>query len=132
MCNENLLDNLWNQLNAHAAYNTPDNIRQTEFTIQAINQNPDSITISPQNITISKQAFLAALSHLTGNHHTQGNPCQIRSSNTPKKAGPLCQAARKVNNNVRCINYILPILAAAGIVGINGKRPNTTWLMQNP
>jgi len=91
--------------------------------------NANQIEISPQNITVSRAALAEAVHYLRAHNHYAQNPCQIRSNNTPRLSGPLCSASRGVNANVRCINYILPLLSAADVVGISGQRPNTTWLL---
>ena len=95
--------------------------------------NQDVIKITPQNINISRAAFLAALHYLHEyqRNHGVNTPCPISSNNDQEKAGALCVAARNQNGNTRCINYILPILGVNDLVSIDGsRRPNTTWLNQ--
>jgi hypothetical protein len=108
---------------------TPDNVRGRRYSITQI--TPNSIVITTQFVTqipISRNAFCDALYYLRVNRNNAGNPCEIRSSNNRHLAGPLCRASRNVNRNVRCINYILLILARGNLVGINGGLPcNTTW-----
>lgn len=107
-------------------YRTPDKFRGKEFVIDKA--TPHSIFIVPQRISINKEAFLKTVEYLRHNHHTENNPAKILSNNDPKLSGPLCKVSRDMNKNVRCINYIIPILRAKGIVGFNAERPNTTWI----
>jgi hypothetical protein len=105
-------------------------LRGANFSISNINN--DSLEITTRNgsiVEISKNAFVDVVHYLNNNNHNQNNQCQIKSSNNPEIAGPLCRISRQYNNNVRCINYILPILAEYGIVGIGPNRPNKTWLL---
>ena len=129
MCNdcERKIDEVWRELRSGQTFRTPDFLRGVNFFLNHINN--DYWIINPQNIQISKEAFINTFHYLKSNDHYENNPCEIRSSNNPENAGPLCRTARRVNNNVRCINYILPILAEYEIVGINSNRPNKTWLL---
>jgi len=120
------IDGVWTHLGVGQSYETPDAIAHVPFAISRLDAN--SIQISPQGITITHDAFSDALHYLRANRHDQHNPCEIGSNDDPALAGPLCIAARARNANVRCINYILPILAVLDIVGIGSARPNTTWV----
>ena len=126
LCNP-LIQVSWNNLAVSHQYRTPDNQAGANFTI--VRLTPTEIIIAPQNITISRASFDAAIHYLRHHNHYQNNPCRIASNNSPNLSGPLCSVARGANNNVRSINYILPVLAASNIVGINGRRPNTTWIL---
>jgi hypothetical protein len=42
--------------------------------------------------------------------------------------GPLDEATRIHSGGTMVIPYIVPILAATGIVGLSGERPNRVWL----
>ena len=89
-------------------YWTPDLYKGKEFCIEE--KTNQKIKIKPPNISITKESFLATLHYLIQNEYHFKNQCEIRSSNSRKSAGPLCIASRDKNSNVRCINYILPIL----------------------
>jgi hypothetical protein len=130
MCHicENIINEVWRNISVGQRFRTPDLFKGVDFSIQL--KNKDSISIVPQKISISRTAFLKAIHYLRVENHDIDNPCEIRSSNDRKNSGPLCVAARDEKNNVRCINYILPILQKNVIVGINPVRPNTTWLLQ--
>ena len=130
MCNlcDHEIGEIWNNLLPNQIFRTPDTQKGVDFYLERIEN--DQLTINPQNTSISKAAFAVTLHYLRANRHDEHNPCEIRSSNDPASAGPLCLTARGANNNIRCINYILPILAQHHIVGINPRRPNTTWLLQ--
>jgi 2-polyprenyl-6-methoxyphenol hydroxylase-like FAD-dependent oxidoreductase len=132
-CTQNI-NAVFQNLAVGQEFMTPDNQRPANFSISAIGQN--SVTILPQNngLIITREAFESALHYLVENNHTVDHVCEIRSNNLRRDAGPLCIAARDQNRNVRCINYILPILAHNNLVGIDGTRSrahprNTTWLL---
>jgi hypothetical protein len=123
---ENYVQTKWRELLVGQQFRTPDNLNGEPFHISNI--DPTAIRIEPQAIGIAREAFIDTIHHLQQNGYFTGNPCAIGSSNTPAQSGPLCTASRQANDNVRCINYILPILADWGKVGIDGTRPNRTWL----
>jgi hypothetical protein len=114
MCetNDRQISQAWDNLLPNQTFTTPDAQKGVDFSLDRVENY--QMTISPQNITISKAAFIAAVRYLRANGHDQHNPCQIRSSNDPASAGPLCLAVRQANNAIRWINYILPILANIG------------------
>lgn len=122
------IDGVWTHLAAGKEYSTPDGIAPARFSVSRLDAS--AIRIKPQGIAIRREAFSAALHYLREYRHDQHNPCEIRSNNDPALAGPLCSAARMKNANVRCINYVLPILAALGIVSTGPARPNTAWIMR--
>ena len=126
-----LIDSIWSEISKpRTQLFTPDEIKGAEFTI--IESNPTLINIQTSGgsqIGIDKESFHAALHFLLSNGYTPPlKACEIGSSNgTP---GELDRVSRKAGPRV--INYILPILAEAGIVGIDGMRnskhpKNTTW-----
>ena len=121
------IEDIWLDLREGQDYRTPDHNVGEVFTISEVNEN--EICITPQAITISKASFINVLHYLRTNRHFSNNHCEIRSNNDRNQAGPLCIVARDVNNNVRCINYIVPILRNYGLVGISGNQPNSTWLI---
>lgn len=125
-----VIENIWGQIGDLNELFTPDNAARRLFRVIAVNENTVRIeTEGGSLITIHRGAFFEALRYLLENNHTQENPCEIRSSQTAEEAGPLCVTTRMVNSNVRVINYIVPILAAVGVLGVSGRRPNTTWLI---
>jgi hypothetical protein len=125
---EKTIDDMWRKLQVGQTFKTPDLYRGIDFQISK--KDTDQLEISPQNISINKSAFLATVHYLRINDHDMDSPCEIRSSNNRSTAGPLCIAARDQNSNIRCINYILPILQKNVVVGINPVRPNSTWLLR--
>jgi hypothetical protein len=125
---EKIINEVWQKISVGQRFKTPDLYKGADFTIQT--KNKSSISIVPQKISISRAAFLNTIHYLRTENHDINSPCEIRSSNDRKNAGPLCVTARDENNNVRCINYILPILQKNIIVGINPVRPNKTWLLK--
>jgi hypothetical protein len=129
VCTQNI-NAVFQNLAVGQEFRTPDNQKPANFTISTIDQN--SVIILPQSngLAIRREAFEAALHYLVENNHIISHVCEIRSNNSRGDAGPLCRATRDQNSNIRCINYILPILAHNNLVGINGaRRPNTTWLI---
>ena len=126
-----LIDLIWTDIStAGTQLFTPDEIKGAEFTITESNSTQIKIkTCSGSPIIIDKESFHAALHFLLSNGYTSpSKACEIGSSNgTP---GELDRVSRKAGPRV--INYILPILAEAGVVGIDGVRnskhpKNTTW-----
>ncbi len=124
---EKIINIIWPKLQTGKQYTTPDLYKGKDFYIAE--KSNQRIKIAPQNISIKTASFLATLHYLIQNEHYFRNQCEIRSSNSKKTAGPLCLASRDKNSNVRCINYILPILQKFQIVGIDPARPNKTWLI---
>jgi hypothetical protein len=107
---------------------TPDNIKGSPFSIQAVHHPSITITLKSGNLLpIQYDAFFAAMLYLVRNGHSIQSPLPIESNNDPALAGPLCLISRQQNDNVRCINYIIPILANFGYVGFAGQRPNMCW-----
>lgn len=129
MCNlcVEIVNRIWNNLIVGQMFRTPDLYIGKNYQITAIENN--KISIAPQNIKIARESFEKAIHYLKTNEHYVNNPCEIRSNNDRYKAGPLCIASRDANQNVRCINYIVPILQAHRIVEIDSNRPNKTWLI---
>ncbi len=122
------IDGVWSHLHEDQHYKTPDDTKGVPFIITSVESQ--AIKISPQNVLVTRGAFSAALHYLRSNRHDHANPCKVRSNKDPALAGPLCLVARAQNNNVMCINYILPILAKLNIVDINSNRPNTVWVLR--
>ena len=129
MCNqcEKILNRIWPLLDADKRYRTPDRCKGKDFYIKEMTRQ--GLEIVPQNVSITREAFLSTLHFLIQNEHYFSNQCEIRSSNSRKTAGPLCLTSRDNNSNVRCINYILPILQGFQIIGIDSGRPNKTWII---
>jgi hypothetical protein len=130
MCNlcEDIVNAIWQNIATGQTFRTPDSTRSKTYRISGLEDN--HIYITPQKIEISRESFEKAIHYLKTNEHYANNPCEIRSNNDSSIAGPLCRASRGFNHNVRCINYVLPILKAHGIVEINGSSANKTWVLQ--
>lgn len=122
-----IIDKIWPKMQTGRRYRTPDLYKGKDFFIEE--KSNQKIKIKPQNVSITKESFLASLHYLIQNEHHFENQCEIRSSNSREEAGALCLVSRDENSNVRCINYILPILQNFQIVGIDPVRPNKTWLI---
>ena len=118
------VEGLWSHLREGQVYETPAD--GVPFTVSRVGE--EKIHIMPQDIDITQGAFSAALHYLRTNGHTdRESACEIRSSNSPTAAGPLCQAARAVYGGQRCVNYVLPILERFGIVAVDPVVPSRTW-----
>jgi hypothetical protein len=124
---EKRISKIWPDIPKGSLYRTPDLHSGKAFSVGK--KSPENIRIVPQNIIVTRSSFVAAIHYLFENRHYEKNPCEIRSSNSTKEAGPLCISSRDRNSNVRCINYILPILQSFLIVGIDSSQPNKTWLL---
>ena len=120
------INRIWPELEVGQNYETPDNEVRVQFMIERVEAS--GIDIRPQGIRISRGAFAAALHYLASNAHDARNPCPIESNNDPELSGPLCSVAREQNANVRCINYIVPVLSQHGSLAFSGTRPNTAWV----
>lgn len=124
-----VVDHFWPQIGKLTGLKTPDDVAGKYFTIKKISQNTVEIaTEAGSSITIRREAMLEALRYLINHNHNVSNSCEIHSNQIAEQSGPLCRATRGVNSNTRVINYIVPILAAVGILAVSGTRPNSTWL----
>ena len=110
-------------------YLTPDFTQGSIFTAEETGSNFYAIRTESglSRLSIDLERVQAAYQFLLDNNVGPNNPIEIRSSDDPDTAGPLCRATRQGPH--RTINYILPILADMGVVGLNGQtQPNTVWL----
>jgi hypothetical protein len=108
---------------------TPDFHRGRVFTVAEI--GPTSYFVRTQSeqtlLEINFDNVRIAYQFLLDSTVGPNNPIAIRSSDDPDNSGPLCLATRQGPRRV--INYILPVLADMGLVGLNGQtQPNTVWL----
>ena len=126
-----LVNSIWDEISTPGTQLfTPDEIKGAEFMITESNSTLIKIkTCSGSPIIIDKESFHAALHFLLSTGYTSpSKACEIGSSND--NPGELDLVSRK--GSLRVINYILPILGEAGVVGIDGMRnsehpKNTTW-----
>lgn len=127
--NDGLLSRRWDTLQQGQFLSTPS--RSKSFEIASITS--EKITIKTEGATeiaINRQAFLAALNYLSVNKHSASNKVKIGSNKDITKASPLCVAIRNANGvNIMVSTYVIPMLAKMGLVGIDGSRPNRTWLL---
>ena len=109
---------------------SPDNKVGVPFSISAV--DPAHITInlnSGNQLQITTHTFSTAMFYLIRNDHNINHPINLESNDTPNLSGPLCLATRLANNNIRCINYIAPILAHFQFIGVSGARLNSCWYL---
>jgi len=121
-----IIASVWEEISIiRKTYKTPSGVL---FTVRT--EDSDSITIETTGgtrITILRKQFHEALKYLIENSHFgRDASCEIRADRT--KPGLLNRATSSLRNGTVVIPYILPMLASTGIVGIDGKRPNTTWV----
>ena len=126
-----VINDIWQRIIVGTELMTPDNLAGRSFSITAV--GPESVSIRTQAgspLVIRKESFVEALDYLLNNNHWQENPCNISSNQSASRSGPLCLATRNVNGNTRVINYIVPVLVSLGFLGVCGRRPNKTWLIE--
>ncbi|WP_202758913.1 hypothetical protein [Delftia acidovorans] len=125
----NDFNDFWEGIAQDKPLRTPDKGRTASFTVTRRNATGLEVRTNKGNtVRIRREAFCAVLRHLAQDHHGLERPCVVASSyDVP---GFLGFAAKQANDNAAVvISYILPILQDAGIVGIDGNRPNRTWLL---
>lgn len=100
------------------------------FMLEALDSERLAVsTTSGSKVYLRLSAFDDVLRYLIDNGHDQNNPCQIRSSNDVKQAGPLCVIARG-GGGPRTVTYMLPILQRLGYIGIDFvARPITAYAL---
>ena len=120
---------LWPELaEVGECYITPDEKKGARFKIVESDEFTVSIkTTGGSNVQIRRDSFIAALFFLLQEGHmSKERGCLIGAS--IGKPGSLDTATRVHSGGTMVISYILPILAETGIVGIDGKSPNVTWI----
>jgi hypothetical protein len=124
-----LVEALWLQLSrVGECFKTPDETIGANFSLSCAEGDEIRITTSGGSvIRISQASFVAAIAFLLKNGHVgEENSCRIGADlGTP---GGLDETTRVHSSGVMVISYILPILSKTGIIGIDGGRPNRTWL----
>jgi hypothetical protein len=123
------LSAVWPQICELRKLSTPDAAVGKSFTVVSFDQSSVDITTEGGSpLRIQREAFLEPLLYLVEHQHGQDSPCEIRSNQLDKEAGPLCRATRAVNSGTRVINYIVPMLATTNLVAFRNSRPNAVWL----
>ena len=126
---ERILDSVWPEISKIGEkYKTPDDNKGVPFSIVKLGKASLTIeTDKKSSLKIPAEAFAAAIQYLIENgHYGKREACLIKASQTDP--GPLNKATRKFTNNTMNISYVLPILASTGVVCIDGKRKNKTWI----
>jgi len=126
---ECILTSVWKALSeVGKTYDTPDLQNGSQFIVCDADINSITIkTTGGAHISIDRAQFHEALKYLIENGHLgAGDPCKIEASRS--KPGHLNRATSSLRSGTVVISYILPMLASTEIVGIDGKRPNTTWI----
>jgi hypothetical protein len=111
-----------------ASYTTPDQQSGADFKVVG----SDEFTIHTQTkngskVCLKRESFIAAVSFLLQNGHIScESACQIGARIDDPSL--LDNATRVHSGGTMVISYILPMLSKIGIIGINGGRPNSTWI----
>ncbi|MCX6960291.1 MAG: hypothetical protein NTW91_08440 [Verrucomicrobia bacterium] len=122
-----LIETIWDEIPKVGAYTTPDIQKGSPFEAKRTSRLVTIETKRKSKFSIPKEAFIAALRYLIEYKHlNEGSACEINASQTAP--GPLNEATRKFTGDRMNISYVLPILASTGVVGIDGKRKNKTWI----
>ncbi|HGA2318628.1 TPA: hypothetical protein ACIRVE_003209 [Pseudomonas putida] len=131
-------DTLWTLINRLVGNEllTPYTPKNSWFRVEAVDDTGVSIrTLDGGSVfRLRREAFQQTLDYLLDREHLGEDRAIVIASNTaPDTAGPLCKAARQQPDGslgIRVITYILPILEACQVVGIQRlQKPTTTWLI---
>ena len=124
------IDAIWSEfLESAEPLHTPNN-DGNPFNV--VNKTDNDVTIQTNggnSISIAKESFRRVLEYLIRNNHvSKVQFCKIGASRD--NPGPLDLSSRisQSKKSTLVIIYVLPILEAAGVVTIDGCRPNKVWL----
>jgi len=135
---QTLIDAIWQEIpnvergssNSVEMFKTPDGSKGSPFGIGGKTDNEVTIqTSGGATLKIHKESFRRVLEYLIRhNHVSQVQFCEIGASRD--NPGPLDLSSRipQSKSSTLLITYILPILAGAGVVTIDGGRPNKVRL----
>lgn len=124
------LDAVWPTICEQKELSTPSSGRKRS-TFTVFGSDAESVrieTTSGSKLKITRDQISAALKYLVDHRHDEDKRCKIMANNVYELAGPLCQATRN-SKQPMVITYIVPLLASAGLVAIDGSRPNQVWLV---
>ncbi|NBV76180.1 MAG: hypothetical protein EBR59_09550 [Methylococcaceae bacterium] len=125
-----IIDALWSKICLPKQYQTPDGIDPSIFNVIGVNNNYLRVQTNGGTILqIQKESFRAAIDYLIRHSHiSYDSRCRIGAS--IPNPGPLDAATRipVQANATMVITYVLPILAATGVLMIDGNRPNAVWI----
>lgn len=124
---EMLIEGIWSKIDLNLTYRTPSGSR--EFLVLDKTDSLLKVLAGGTEVRVARESFVDAVQYLLRHGHVEDNRCEIRSANADSDSGPLCLAAKRANSGVRCITYILPVLAGAGVVEIDATRPSSTWVL---
>lgn len=126
---EHLIGALWPELaKVGERYTTPDEQKGADFIVVESDESTISIkTTGGSIVQISRDSFIAALFLLIQEGHMSKERVCLIGANICDP-GSLDSATRVQSGGTMVISYILSILAETGIVGIDGERPNVTWI----
>ena len=135
---QTIIDAIWSEIpvsnkagNDKKPFKTPDDKKGSRFSV--LEKTKDHLAIQTKSkkssIIGSKDSFRRALEYLIRhNHISTPQACKIGASKSDP--GPLDLSTRlpQSENSLMFIPYVLPILASAGVLTINGASPNKVWL----
>ncbi len=124
-----IIDGIWDEISQEGLkYTTPDDERGSDFTVEKSDATSISIlTTGESSISIHRDSFIAAVRFLLeGGHVSPEKACRIGANKLDP--GELDKASRIHSGGTMVILYIVPILAATGIMGVSGERPNIVCL----
>ena len=135
---QTLIDAIWQDIpcvemessHSEEMFKTPDDSKGSPFRVVGKNDNEVTIqTGGGATLKIDKESFRRVLEYLIRhNHVSRVQFCEIGASRD--NPGPLDLTSRipQSKSSTLVIIYILPILARAGVLTIDGGRPNKVWL----
>jgi hypothetical protein len=121
------IDGAWAQMeDTTRVYSTP----AGRGRFKVLKSTNNEILVKPvgartKYIEVPRQAFENALEYLLSTYSiSEAKPCEIRSSLS--SPGPLDLCTRLKGQMI--IQYVLPLLQAAGLVKIHKKTPSVVWV----
>jgi hypothetical protein len=134
---QTLIEAIWPEIpvskttNDKNPFKTPDDKKGSRFSV--LKKTEDHLVIQTNrkksSIIVSKDSFRRALEYLIRHNHVS-TPQACKSGASKSDPGPLDLSTRlpQNKNSLMVIPYVLPILASAGVLTIDGGRSNKVWL----
>jgi hypothetical protein len=127
---QTVVEALWPKIAKKGHYRTPDKKKGAAFDVIA--STKDCLTVQTgrgASIIIQKKSFQATLDFLIKQTHTADDRrCEIRASKSNPGFLDLASRIPAHSKATMVIPYVLPILAATGVITIDSNRPNAVWL----
>jgi len=127
---QTVVEAIWPKIAKTGHYRTPDKKKGAAFDVIASTE--DCLTVQTgrgASIVIQKESFRATLEYLIKRTHTaEDRRCEVRASKSDPGLLDLATRDPAHARATMVIPYVLPILAATGVIVIDGNRPNAVWL----